>query len=56
MKRLGATLWHEQLDSKLKPIGFASCSLSDTETNYAVDELELIVVVYGLEHCRVYIY
>ena len=30
-KGLGATLWQEQPDGKLKPIGFASRFLSDTE-------------------------
>ena len=32
-KGLGATLWQEQPDGNLKPIGFASCYLSDTEKN-----------------------
>ena len=32
-ERLGATLWQEQTDGKLKPIGFASRFLSDTEKN-----------------------
>ena len=54
-KGLGATLWQEQLDGKLKPIGFASRFLSDTEKN-AINELELLAVVWGLEHFRLYIY
>ena len=32
----------------LKPIGFASRFLSDTEKIYAVNELELSAVVWGL--------
>ena len=52
---LGATLWQEQRDGKLKPIGFASRFLSDTEKKYAINELELLVV-WGLEHSRLYIY
>ena len=49
-KGLGATLWQEQPDGKLKPIGFASRFLSDTEKKYAIKELELLAVVWGLEH------
>ena len=55
-KGLGATLWQEQPDGKLKPIGFASRFLSDTEREYAINELELLAVVWGLEHFRLYIY
>ena len=32
-KGLGATLWQEQPDGKLKPIAFASLFLSDTDKN-----------------------
>ena len=46
-KGLGATLWQEQPDGKLKAIGFASRFLSDTEKKF---ELELLAVVWGLEH------
>ena len=55
-KVLGATLWQKQPDGKLKPIGFASRFLSDTEKKYAINELELLAVVWGLEHFRLYIY
>ena len=55
-KGLGATLWQEQPDGKLKPIGIASRFLSDTEKKYAINELELLAVVWGLEHFRLYIY
>ena len=51
-KSLGATLWQKQPDGKLKPIGFASRFLSDTEKKYASNELELLAVVWGLEHFR----
>ena len=54
-KGLGATLWKEQPDGKLKPIGFASRFLSDTEKKYAINELELLAVVWGLEHFRLFI-
>ena len=55
-KGLGATLWKEQPDGKIKPIGFASRFLSDTEKKYAINELELLAVVWGLEPFRRYIY
>ena len=55
-KGLGATLWQEQPDEKLKPIGFASPFLSDTEKKYAINELGLLAVVWRLEHFRIYIY
>ena len=53
---MGATLWQKQKDGKLKPIGFASRFLSDTEKKYAINELELLALVWGLEHFRLYIY
>ena len=55
-KGLGATLWQEQPDGKLKPIGFASRFLLDTEKKYAINELELLAVVWGLEHFQLFIY
>ena len=36
---LGATLWQQQWDGKLKPIGFESRFLSVTEKKYAINEL-----------------
>ena len=53
---LGATLWQKQKDENLKPVGFASRFLSDTEKKYAINELELLAVVWGLEHFRLYVY
>ena len=41
-KGLGATLWQKQKDGNLKPVGFASRFLSDTEKKYAINELELL--------------
>ena len=55
-KGLGATLWQEQPDGNLKPFGFASRYLSDTENKYAINELELLAVVWGLEQFPLYIY
>ena len=53
---MGATLWQEQENGELKPIAYASRFLSDTEKRYAINELELLAVVWGLEHFRLYIY
>ena len=55
-KGLGTTLWQEQPYGTIKPISFASRFLSDTEKKYAINELELLAVIWGLEHFRLYIY
>ena len=44
-KGLGATLWQEQPDRKIKLIGFASQFRSDTEKKYAINELDLLALV-----------
>ena len=36
----GNALWKKQKDGNLKPVGFASRYLSDTEKKYAINELE----------------
>ena len=54
-KGLGTTLWQEQPNGNFKPIGFASRFLSDTEKKYAIIELEILAVVWGLEHFRLYV-
>ena len=51
-KGLGATLWQLQKDGYLKPVGYASRFLSDTEKKNAMNELVLLAVVWGLEHFR----
>ena len=55
-ERPRATLWQEQPDGKLKLIDFANRFLSDTEKKYAINELELLAVVWGLEHFLLYMY
>ena len=54
-KGLGATLWHRQKDGSLKPVGYACRFLSDTEKKYAINKLELLTAVRGLEHIRFHI-
>ena len=49
---LHSSLWQEQPDKTLRSIAFASRYLSDTEKRSAINELELLAVVWGLEHFR----
>ena len=53
---LGALLWQTQSDGNRKPIQYASRFLNDAERRYSINELELLAVVWGLEHFRFYIY
>ena len=53
---LGAILWQTQPDGIRKPIQYASRYLNDAEKRYSTNELELLAVVWGLEHFRFYIY
>ena len=53
-KGLGATLCQPENDGNLKPVGYASKFLSETE-KYAINELELLAVVWGQEHFRLHI-
>ena len=55
-KGLGATLRQKQKTGEIKPIGFASRFLSNTGKKYAINELELLAVAWGLEHFRLYVY
>ena len=52
---LSATIWQEQHNGEIKPIVFASRFPSDTAKKHAINELELLAVVWGLEHFRLYI-
>ena len=52
---LGATLWQKDGEN-MRPIAFASRFLTDCERKYAINELELLGVLWGLEHFRYYIY
>ena len=45
-----------QNDKSLKPIGFASRFFLVTEKKYTFNELELLAVVWGLEHFRLLVY
>ena len=53
---LGAVLEQEQEDGKLHPVAYASRSLSKTEQNYGITELEALGVVWAAKHFRAYLY
>ena len=53
---LGAVLEQEQEDGKLHPVAYASRSLSKSEKNYGITELEVLGVVWGAKHFRAYLY
>ena len=47
---LGAMLSQFQEDSKLHPLFYASHSLSSSEKNYAITELETLAIVWAISH------
>ena len=49
-------MWQRQKDSSLKPVGYASGFLADTDKKYAIYELELFAEVWGLEQFRLHMY
>ena len=53
---LGVALWQKQGNGELKPITYASRYLNDAEKKYSIGELELLVVVWGLERFRYHLY
>ena len=53
---LGATLSQSQDDSKLHLLAYASRSLSSSEKNYAITELETLAVIQAISHFRYHLY
>ena len=53
---LGAILSQLQDDSKLHPLAYARRSLSSSEKNYAITELETLAVVWAIVHFRYHLY
>ena len=51
---LGAILSQCQQDDKLHPVTSASRSVSNTEANYSITNLETLAVVWAITHCRYY--
>ncbi|XP_014665236.1 PREDICTED: uncharacterized protein K02A2.6-like [Priapulus caudatus] len=56
LRGLGAALLQPSDDDKLKPIAFASKSLTPTEQRYACIERELLAVVFGVQRFHMYLY
>ena len=52
---LGATLWQKEGEI-FRPIAFASRFLTECERKYAINELELLGALWGLENFRYYVY
>ena len=53
---LGAVLSQKLEDKLLHPVSFSSRSLSPSEKNCAVTELETLAVVWAIKHYRAYLY
>ena len=51
-----AVLCQKQPDGLLHPVTYASRSLSPTESNYGISELESLTVVWWIHHFLVYLY
>ena len=52
---LGELLWQKE-GEVFRPFAFASRFLTDCERKYAINELELLGALWGLEHFRYYVY
>ena len=52
---LGATLWQKEVEI-FRPVAFASRFLTDCERKYAINELELLGALWGLEYFRYFVY
>ena len=53
---LGAVLQQSQTNGEWRPICFASRFLSDFESKYSINELELLAIAWAVEHFRNYVY
>ena len=53
---LGAILSQRQEDNRLHPVAYASRSVSASEANYAITNLETLAVVWAITHFRYYLY
>ena len=53
---LGAVLSQQQEDGRLHPVAYASRSLTPTEANYSITELETLAVVWAVTYFHSYLY
>ena len=56
LRGVGAALLQPDADDKLKPVAYASKSLTPTEQRYACIERELLSIVFGTERFHMYLY
>ena len=56
VRGIGAILSQRQEDGKLHTVAYASRALSPQEKRYAITELEILAVVWGMCHYRAYLY
>ena len=42
--------------NKWKPISYASTFLTELQSKYSMNELELLAVVCSVEHCKIFAY
>ena len=56
IRGLGAVLAQVHEDGKAHPIAYASRSLSPSEKNYGISELETLAVVWACSHFQAYLY
>ena len=52
----GAVLSQQQNDGVQHPVAYASRSMSLAERNYCVTELEMLAVIWTMQHFRPYLY
>ena len=55
-KQIGNNPLAKTKTSIIEPIGFVGWFSTDTERKNAINELEMLAVVWGLEHFRLHIY
>ena len=53
---LGAVLSQEGDDGLLHPVAYTSCSLSKSEANYSITQLEILTVVWAVMYFHCYLY
>ena len=53
---LGAVLQQQQNNQEWKAVSFASRFLTSFESKYSINELELLAVVWAIEHFKNYVY
>ena len=56
IRGIGAILSQPQRDGQLHPVAYASRSLTPSERNYSVTELETLAVVWAVAHFHAYLY